>query len=93
MQVEFGNFGGLIASYIYLTDDAPRFIKGHCILVALFSISFALTTFMTLYFRRENIHRDGLCTDIGFSLEDYSEGLRSDEREKGDNAIFYRYIV
>lgn len=33
MQVMGGNCGGIIASYVYLTRDAPRFITGHSILI------------------------------------------------------------
>lgn len=32
MQVMGGNCGGIIASYVYLSRDAPRFIRGHSIL-------------------------------------------------------------
>jgi len=33
MQVMGGNCGGIIASYVYLTRDSPRFVKGHSILI------------------------------------------------------------
>ncbi len=33
MQVMGGNCGGIIASYVYLNKDAPRFIPGHSILI------------------------------------------------------------
>lgn len=33
MQVMGGNTGGIIASYVYLSGDAPRYIKGHSILI------------------------------------------------------------
>lgn len=33
MQVMGGNCGGIIASYVYLTRDGPRFIVGHSILI------------------------------------------------------------
>jgi len=33
MQVMAGNCGGIVASYVYLNRDAPRFIKGHSILI------------------------------------------------------------
>ena len=35
MQVMGGNCGGIIASYVYLTRDAPRFITGHSILIGI----------------------------------------------------------
>jgi MFS family permease len=33
MQVMGGNCGGIIASYVYLTRDAPRYTKGHTLLI------------------------------------------------------------
>jgi hypothetical protein len=35
MQVMGGNCGGIIASYVYLTRDGPRFITGHSILIGI----------------------------------------------------------
>lgn len=33
MQVMGGNCGGIIASYVYISRDGPRFITGHSILI------------------------------------------------------------
>lgn len=33
MQVMGGNCGGIVASYVYLSSDGPRYIKGHSILI------------------------------------------------------------
>lgn len=33
MQVMGGNCGGIVASYVYLSRDAPRYIQGHSILI------------------------------------------------------------
>jgi predicted MFS family arabinose efflux permease len=33
MQVMGGNCGGIIASYVYLSRDGPRFVTGHSILI------------------------------------------------------------
>ncbi len=65
-----------------------RFIKGHSVLIALISMSFVLTSFMTLYYRRENARRDVVLAESG-----YTDEQRFEEREKGDNAMFFRYTV
>jgi hypothetical protein len=70
-----------------------RFIKGHCILIAMISMSFILTAFMTIYLRRENARRDAIFSQQNISREDYSDEMKWEEREKGDYASFYRYIV
>lgn len=33
MQVMGGNCGGIVASYVYLSKDGPRYVKGHSILI------------------------------------------------------------
>lgn len=35
MQVMGGNCGGIIASYVYISKDGPRFIIGHSLLIAI----------------------------------------------------------
>jgi hypothetical protein len=56
-------------------------------------MSLCLTAFMTMYLRRENARRDALASQRNISLENYSEEMKCEEREKGDDATFYRYTV
>jgi hypothetical protein len=53
-------------------------------------MSFLLTTFMTIYLRRENARRD---RENPTHPSDYTEEMKFAEREKGDNATFYRYTI
>ncbi|KAN0104146.1 MFS general substrate transporter [Hyaloscypha variabilis] len=93
MQVGFGNLGGAIAGFVYLSTDEPRFIKGHAILIALISMSLTLTTFMTCYYRRENARRDAVLRGRNMTIGDYSNEMKYEEREMGDDAGFFRYTV
>jgi hypothetical protein len=52
-------------------------------------MSLILSCFMTLYLRRENARRDREFK----SPSEYSLAERVAEREKGDNATFFRYTV
>ncbi len=96
MQVMGGNCGGIIASYVYLTRDSPRFIKGHSILIGFISMAFFLTLFMTSYSRRENARRNKVAEEKGQRGE---EGLASTEEERvkemelADGAPWFRYTV
>lgn len=91
MQVMGGNCGGIIASYVYLTKDSPRFVKGHSILIGFISMAFFLTLFMTIFLRRENAHRDKLAGESGpVSLTDEQKLL---EAEIADDAPWFRYTV
>ncbi|KAI5860500.1 high-affinity nicotinic acid transporter [Durotheca rogersii] len=58
MQAMGGNCGGIVASYVYLAPDAPRYTAGHSILVGFVGIAFLSTLFMTTWYRRENARRD-----------------------------------
>jgi hypothetical protein len=89
MHVGFGNLGGTIAAFIYLSKYAPHFIPGHASLIGMISMSFVLTAFMTVYLRRENAKRDAM----GMKPEDYSDEQKEADRDKGDDASFFRYTV
>ncbi|PNS19670.1 hypothetical protein CAC42_7514 [Sphaceloma murrayae] len=89
MHVGFGNLGGTIAAYIYLPRDAPAYRTGHSILLGFISMSFLLSLFMTTYLRRENARRD----KVHKAPSEYAEAERELEREKGDNATFFRFTV
>ncbi|KAH0369213.1 high-affinity nicotinic acid transporter, partial [Aureobasidium melanogenum] len=89
MHVGFGNLGGILASFVYLKKDAPKFHKGHFILLGLMSMSLVLQCLMTVYLRRENARRDAEYK----RPEDYTTEEKNLERERGDNASFFRYTV
>jgi hypothetical protein len=107
MQVMGGNCGGIIASYVYLTRDSPRyvtfpdykvvkltsssFIKGHSILIGFVSMAFFLTLFMTTYLRRENARRDEVARQNGQMTLTAEQKL--EEVELADGASWFRYTV
>jgi hypothetical protein len=81
----FGNSGGMIASTVYFSADAPRYTTGHGVMLALCICSVSLATFITLDARRENARRDlvyGKATrplefgEIGFNQEAHDEQNR-----------------
>jgi hypothetical protein len=77
-----------LARKALLTHD--RFVKGHAILIGTISIATCLTSFMTIYLRRENARRDVIAGEQGVTMDDLSD---AQEREKGDDAVFFRYTV
>lgn len=89
MHVGFGNLGGAIAGFIYLPKDSPHFRQGHGILIGMISMSICLCIFMTTYLRRENARRDREYKAPAL----FTEEEKRMEREKGDNATFFRYTV
>ncbi|KAK3682926.1 high-affinity nicotinic acid transporter [Podospora appendiculata] len=97
MQVMGGNCGGIVASYVYLTRDSPRFVKGHSILIGFVGIAFVLTLFMTTWCRWENARRDALSESReapgGPRLQELSEEQKLLERELADSVPWFRYTV
>ncbi|KAG9244473.1 high-affinity nicotinic acid transporter [Calycina marina] len=91
MQVMGGNCGGIIASYVYLTQDSPRFIKGHSLLIAVIGMAFFLTLFMAIYLKFENARRDKVASEV--SHEERTEEQERDEMELADYAPWFRYMI
>lgn len=91
MQVMGGNCGGIIASYIYLTRDGPRYVKGHSILIGFVSLAFFLTLFMTIWCRKENARRDAFTGSL--SRDNLTEEEKTREKELADDVPWFRYTV
>ncbi|KAK3324986.1 major facilitator superfamily domain-containing protein [Apodospora peruviana] len=89
MHVGFGNLGGTISAYLYLSRDAPNYKPGHSTLLGCQAMAMILSIFMTIYLRRENARRDREHKPPS----EYTEEERVAERHKGDNATFFRYTV
>ncbi|KAF5611937.1 high-affinity nicotinic acid transporter [Fusarium subglutinans] len=86
MNVSCGNLGGIIASYLFLKKDAPRYFPGFGTLLGCQVMALILSIWMAIYLRRENARRDGTHKDPSL----YTEDEKQAEREKGDNATFFR---
>jgi len=56
-------------------------------------MSFLLSAFMTMYLRKENRRRDQWAIENNRVPEAYTDEQKDLEREKGDNASFFRYTV
>jgi MFS family permease len=91
MQVMGGNCGGIIASYVYISRDGPRYIKGHCLLIAIIAVAFCLTFFMSTWCRLENIRREKIAHEIG--NQELTEEQKLQERELADNVPWFRYTT
>ena len=89
MHVGFGNLGGIVASFVYLPKDSPRYSKGLLILICLNGLAMLLSAIMTTYYRRENARRDREYK----APELYTEEEKAAERTKGDYASYFRYTV
>ena len=57
MQLTIGNAAGIMAPFLYKTNEAPRFIRGHAVTLGLVAFSAILYGLMSLYFVRRNRSR------------------------------------
>ncbi|GKU05979.1 high-affinity nicotinic acid transporter [Fusarium langsethiae] len=89
MNVSCGNVGGVIAAYLFLAKDAPRYFPGFGTLLGLQIMALVLSIWMAIHLRRENARRDAVHKDPSL----YTEAEKHAEREKGDNATFFRYTI
>ncbi|KAI9671550.1 MAG: hypothetical protein M1817_003602 [Caeruleum heppii] len=84
-QIGFGNIGGIIATYSFLSTDAPLYRKGYSICIAFICLSAASCAAYFLAVFAQNRSRDRSPTDLG--LTEY------EKTEKGDLSPDYRYLL
>ncbi|KAL5640358.1 hypothetical protein ACGC1H_007578 [Rhizoctonia solani] len=88
MVVAFGNLGGLIASYTYISRNAPRYYSGHGTLIGVLALGAVVSLIVHIYCRRENKRRDRAYK----APELYTEDELKSENRKGDSATFFRFV-
>lgn len=84
-QVGYGNLGGIIAVFIFLTKDAPTFTTGYSVCLAFTVISMIASTIYGLGCMMANKKRDSM-TDVPDLTEDEKTTL-------GDLSPDYRYLL
>ncbi|KAJ5992824.1 hypothetical protein N7451_008548 [Penicillium sp. IBT 35674x] len=83
-QVGFGNIGGIIATFSFLSTDAPYYTKGYSICIAFACLSIISCTVYLVAVWFENRKRDNAVVDPNAISEEEEEFL-------GDLAPNYRY--
>lgn len=81
--------GGTISAFLFLDKYAPTFRPGHLSLMCSTTMSFVLCGIMTIYLRRENARRDAAYKPPS----EYTRAEMELEKDKGDDATFFRYTV
>ncbi|KAL2450872.1 putative transporter [Exophiala dermatitidis] len=57
LQLTVGNAAGISAPFLYPTSDAPRYIRGHAVSLAMVAMAAVIYTIMSIYFVTRNKHR------------------------------------
>ena len=84
-QIGFGNIGGIIAVWAFLSKDAPKYITGYSVCISFICLSFVgcLTYFAMCAYSNRARNRE--VTDIGLT--------EHEKTELGDLAPNYRYLL
>ncbi|RDX52238.1 MFS general substrate transporter [Lentinus brumalis] len=90
MQLGFSSFGGIIASNIYRTQDAPRYILGHALEMGFMAIALLLVPLTVVCYMRINRQRETIC---GEEVEKDIRWAPEELRRLGDRAPDFRYTL
>lgn len=85
-QVAFGNIGGIISSFAFRAEDAPKFIPGYSISISFTVLSIIACVIYGVVCYMDNKRRD---REVG-----NEHGLTEEEKtELGDKSPDYRYLL
>nr|VWP02019.1 Hyaluronate lyase (EC (Hyaluronidase) (HYase) [Ganoderma boninense] len=90
LQIGIGNFGGAIASNIYRSQDAPRYIVGHGVELMFVGIGFIVLPIVVLLYKRINARRDAIVKEANESGTKFTP---EELRRLGDRAPDFRYTL
>jgi MFS family permease len=86
LQVAIGNTSGIMAPFLYSATDGPRYVKGHCVTLALVGFAAVVYASMSWWLRRENRAR------VAFERNESIEGKSENEiSEMGDRNPKFLY--
>ncbi|KIV81911.1 hypothetical protein PV11_04059 [Exophiala sideris] len=76
IQLTVGNAAGIMSAYLYKSDEAPRFIRGHAVSLSMAAVAAIIYTVMSLYFFKRNKRRQAGKEDsilVGKTEEEIAE--------------------
>ncbi|WVQ96924.1 hypothetical protein IAU59_004032 [Kwoniella sp. CBS 9459] len=91
LQVGGSNSSGFVASFAYLSKDAPRYEKGHVIAASFNAMALIVASGIAAYMVYENRRRDRLYGKPEHAIGNLSEAEIEQERHLGDKARWFRY--
>ncbi|KAI9751638.1 MAG: hypothetical protein M4579_005985 [Chaenotheca gracillima] len=84
-QVSFGNIGGIIATYAFLTKDAPFFKPGYSICIGFICLSLVSCCIYLVGIWSTNRRRNKMPVDVGLT--------EFEKAEMGDRSPEYRFLL
>ena len=84
-QIGFGNIGGIIATYAFLSTDAPFYTKGYGICLGFICLSVVSCCIYAVSLIVQNRNRGKTGRDLGLT--------EWEKTEKGDLSPDYKYLL
>ena len=84
-QIGFGSIGGIVATYSFISKDAPRYTKGHAISLGFICLSAVSCVAYYIAITTENRKRDN-------GQSKYSHATEEERKMLGDLHPEYRYL-
>ncbi|KAK0188362.1 MFS general substrate transporter [Armillaria mellea] len=88
LQSGVGNLGGICSSFIYRTQDTPRFHLGHGIALGFLCMAFVISAFTECVYRRLNQGKEALC-----AKERIQGDRKSEFANLGADSPLFRYTL
>lgn len=85
-QIGFGNTGGIIAVFVFLMKDAPKYITGYSVCIAFSAVSLVAGVVYLWVIMAQNARRSHLPALL-------TDAMLEEEYEQGDMASHYRYML
>jgi len=93
VHIGIGNFAGAIASNIFRTQDAPRYILGHALELMFIGIGLLTVPLTILIYTHINRKRDALLKEISAGGGMAVRYTTNEIREMGDKSPDFRYSL
>ncbi|KAH9835022.1 MFS general substrate transporter [Rhodofomes roseus] len=87
LQIGIGNFNGAIASNVYHSQEAPRYIMGHGLEIMFIGVGLVVLPVIVMLYKREN---DNALAEMEKGVVTYSD---EQLRRMGDRAPQFRYML
>ncbi|KAF8900522.1 major facilitator superfamily domain-containing protein [Mucidula mucida] len=88
LQSCIGNLGGICSSFIYRTQDTPRFHLGHAIVLSFLCMAFVVAACTTILYSRLNRAKHELCL-----LEKIDKERKEEFSHLGVDSPLFRYAL
>ncbi|KAK6840857.1 hypothetical protein PG987_001717 [Apiospora arundinis] len=86
LNLTIGNISGIMAPFIYLTTEGPRYVRGNAVSLSMVGMAVCIYAFLWFWLRRQNQRREA-----GLIKPEHQNLPEEELMELGDESPHYRY--